>query len=238
MSTNTPIVEAEVVEYLNKHPDFFNNHLELLNSLNVPHQSGKAVSLVERQLQALRDSNRQLKERFEQLMDVARDNEKHFENTKQLSLSLIKLHQQQGDLHELMALFDQEFPSMLAAHAHRLILVNYAHETSIPKNVILLNQQSIKESAPKLDNLKGSFCGALTQAEKALIFSDESINLVSFALIPIRLNDGDCFIAIGNRQEKYFYKGMGTLFLDYIAELSAGVISDILHRSQVNTLAV
>jgi len=46
---------AEVAAYLSSHPDFFQDHLFLLESLRLPHESGTAVSLVARQIDVLRE---------------------------------------------------------------------------------------------------------------------------------------------------------------------------------------
>lgn len=238
MSNSTPIVEAEVIDYLKDHPDFFNKHLELLGSLDIPHQSGQAVSLVERQLQALRQSNNDLKARFDQLMDVARVNEKHFENTKLFTLNLLDFHIRRGSLSELVELFDTQFPKILAAHAYRLVLIDYPESNIASNNLLCVESAQLKESAPKLHNLKKSFCGGLTKAEKEIIFGLDADKVASFALIPLQLDQGQCFIAVGNRQEKYFHKGMGTVFLDYIGELSGRIITDIKSNQAQDAIAV
>src|SRR5690554_3034051 len=48
---------AEVAEYLRQNPAFFVEHDDLLADLLIPHQSGQAVSLVERQVKLLRERN-------------------------------------------------------------------------------------------------------------------------------------------------------------------------------------
>ena len=49
---NEPDAE-QVAEFLNSHPDFFDDQAELLSQLRLPHPSGTAVSLIERQIQVL-----------------------------------------------------------------------------------------------------------------------------------------------------------------------------------------
>ena len=46
--------EAQVAEYLQSHPDFFERHQNLLTTIRIPHRTGGAVSLVERQASSLR----------------------------------------------------------------------------------------------------------------------------------------------------------------------------------------
>ena len=49
------ISEKQIADYLRNHPKFFANQEDLLANLSLPHESGKAISLVERQVAILRD---------------------------------------------------------------------------------------------------------------------------------------------------------------------------------------
>ncbi len=54
--------EAEIADYLQNNADFFERHATLLTKLKLPHSRGNAtVSLVERQVSALREKNQALK---------------------------------------------------------------------------------------------------------------------------------------------------------------------------------
>ena len=63
--------EAEVIAFLRTHPSFLDQHPELLSQLEIPHGSGDAVSLLERQVAVLREENARLKQQFEQLVGHA-----------------------------------------------------------------------------------------------------------------------------------------------------------------------
>ena len=68
--------DKEVIEYLQTHPDFFITHTHLLADLVVPHESGGAVSLIERQVAVLRDQNRHVRRELADLVQIARDNDR------------------------------------------------------------------------------------------------------------------------------------------------------------------
>src|SRR5699024_10735441 len=74
-SVDATLDEAAVVEYLQQHVDFLRRHPDVLAEQAVSHDSGAAASLIERQVGVLRDSNRQLQARLNELVDMARDNE-------------------------------------------------------------------------------------------------------------------------------------------------------------------
>ena len=50
----------DVAQYLQDHPQFFEEHLDLLAQISLPHpHGGRTISLSERQLVALREKNKQ-----------------------------------------------------------------------------------------------------------------------------------------------------------------------------------
>ncbi len=56
--------EAQVSDYLRAHPDFLVQHPELLETLELNHTSGSAVSLIERQVEILRGRSQRLEDRL------------------------------------------------------------------------------------------------------------------------------------------------------------------------------
>jgi uncharacterized protein YigA (DUF484 family) len=71
-----PMNEAEVAQYLLDNPGFFDRHAELLDAVRLGHAHGtRAVSLHERQLQILRDKNRQLERRLAELLRYGHEND-------------------------------------------------------------------------------------------------------------------------------------------------------------------
>ncbi|HEX2494400.1 MAG TPA: DUF484 family protein, partial [Steroidobacter sp.] len=68
-----PVSEEAIAEYLQEHLDFFERHGALLTKLKLSHPRGAAaISLIERQVQALRERNQALETRLRDLIEVAR----------------------------------------------------------------------------------------------------------------------------------------------------------------------
>ena len=69
--------EAAVASYLSATPEFFERHAQLLAKIRLPDSRGGAstVSLLERQVEVLRERNRQLERKVKDFMDVAREND-------------------------------------------------------------------------------------------------------------------------------------------------------------------
>ncbi|KND56538.1 hypothetical protein BPUN_0480 [Candidatus Paraburkholderia kirkii] len=66
----------EVTDYLLDNPDFFVEHAELLGTIRLSNPHGKAaVSLQERQMEMLRDKNKQLEQRLAELLRYGHEND-------------------------------------------------------------------------------------------------------------------------------------------------------------------
>ena len=56
--------ENLVTDYLKNNPNFFVENPLILTELKIPHESGTAISLVEKQLAVLRDQNQETNQRL------------------------------------------------------------------------------------------------------------------------------------------------------------------------------
>ena len=68
-----PLDDEQIVDYLRAEPDFFKRHPNLLSELNLPHDTGQAVSLIERQVAILRERNMQMRRRMNELLQTGKD---------------------------------------------------------------------------------------------------------------------------------------------------------------------
>ena len=73
---------------------------EIFSSLSIPHRTDGATSLVERQLRLLRDQNKALKSKIEELVGIARENEELNQRFHRLALELMNTDQ----LHDVLSM--------------------------------------------------------------------------------------------------------------------------------------
>ena len=81
--------EEAVRDYLADNPEFFERYADLLGSLRLPHQSGAAVSLVERQVSMLRQKDLKHERKLKELLEVARANDTLADKLHCLTLNLL-----------------------------------------------------------------------------------------------------------------------------------------------------
>src|SRR5438034_3174434 len=81
----------EIARFLRSHPQFFDQHPELLESILVPHPyGGRAIPLAERQAVALRDKARLLEGRLGELIKFGEENDAISEKVHRLAVTLVR----------------------------------------------------------------------------------------------------------------------------------------------------
>ena len=88
--TEELLTPAQIKTYLETNPCFFEDHPDLLEVIELPHDSGPAISLIERQVAVLRERNLEMRQRLNAMLDSAKINDKLFEKTKRLILTLLE----------------------------------------------------------------------------------------------------------------------------------------------------
>ena len=220
-----PLEPEQIEAYLREHPDFFEQHHELLAEISLPHESGSAVSLVERQVAILRERNIDMRHRLSKLLDNARDNDKLFDKTKRLVLSLLE-GQDMGDIIDALHYsFDKDFN----IHFTSVILFGNADKVPSSQARVVSIAEAREHVGPLLKNSR-AVCGTLGAKEMQFIFGEHAGEIGSVATVPLIHGSVFGLLSIGNRDPQYYRSSMGTLFLSYIAEVLNRLLPKYLPR--------
>ncbi len=212
----------QVSDYLASHPDFFDKHPELLAMMQLNHSSGKAVSLIERQVRVLRDQNQDLKKRLLELVDVARDNDRLSERLHRLTLDLLSA----GSLTELIDSLEHGLRNEFMADAivlHLPALDESRQRECGARPLEVDNALMNLLPTPLVDNRPQ--CGRLKQGQAEFLFGDQAAAIESCAVIPLGDRASAGLLSIGSREVNRFNPCMGTLFLSHLGELVAGLLA-------------
>lgn len=213
MSDTNRSIEDIVSKYLRQNPDFLEREPSLLKFMELSHASGPAISLIEKQVQYLRGLNETLEQQLNQLIQVASDNEKLMTRLHQLTLDLMSM----GDLPSFFDRLSDALLSEFKADILNITLFDLKIEAG-PKTPMF----HIKRDDPEMQQFqehldKGvSVCGRLNRNKRDYLFGSRAQWVQSTALVPMG-NDG--MLAIGSSDPARFYPGMGTLFLDLLAQV-------------------
>jgi uncharacterized protein YigA (DUF484 family) len=222
----TEITEQQVEEYLNIHRNFFVGRDKLLSKMRIPHETGSAVSLVERQLNIYREKHSQLDQHMKDMLIIARENDRLFEKTRRLVLDLLDV-QSLDDVFlslENSLLYDFELSccSLLAFG----ISDDQPREHSTNSYMRIVLQSELPETLSRWIASGQPYCGALETELAEYLFPQGSDKVKSAAITPIRRGHDLGIFAIASDQPDRFSAGMGTMFLNYISD----VLSQVLPR--------
>lgn len=214
-----------VAEYLRKHPHFFEDFPDLVADMHISHDSGKAVSLVERQVSILRERNIEMRQRLSNLLDTARENDQLFSKTRRLILALLEC----VDLGDMVDALYYSFQKEFNVHYTRLILFG----PQVPPSVARIESiNTAREYIGKRLKASHAVSGGIDVRECKFLFDDDAQNVGSAALAVLSYGNPLGVLAIGNQDPNYYRSSMGTLFLGYIAEVLNRVLPPLLHRER------
>lgn len=211
--------EKRIKDYLVSHPEFFSRHPDLLEVLALPHDSGKAVSLVERQVSVLRDRNAEMRQRLNSLLESARVNDKLFEKTKRLVLSLIEA----DSLNEVVEVLYTSLGKDYDIEFFSLVLLSSDIRQSLCQARVV-GQDEAHNQIGTLLRTHRAICGVLRPEELHFLFGDQARDIGSVAAVTLHQGSTFGILAIGNRDPNHYRSSMGTLFLSYIADVLNRVI--------------
>jgi uncharacterized protein YigA (DUF484 family) len=218
--------EKDVEDFLRQNPEFFIDHPGLVSELKVPHpNTGSAVSLIEHQVQLLRQQNNKLQKRLDDLVQIARENDRLSKNMHRLTVELM-------DCRNLIDVFSQLDESLRKDFSADAICIRILAQ---PKNSKLAERKEFAANSAELTKHFGrqlkdgkAICGKAKVEQKKILFADQGDKVASLAFIPLSFENNAGLLAIGSFDEKRFHSGMGTLFLNQLGQVVSKSIARFL----------
>ncbi len=196
-------VTAEAVaDFLRENPEFLVSNTVLLRELEIPHDSGGATSLIERQVGLLRQQNGHLQNEIRNLLHVARENHKLSDNMHQLSLELLEC---------------EDHDDVIAA-----LYESLREHFGIEQVVVLLPHGETEETHEQFEEMMHDsvpFCGQLEEEQRHTLFGEEMEHGASVALLPLGEFGAQGVVALGSSDPDQYHEKMGTHFLQQLSAL-------------------
>ena len=214
--------EQAVHDYLAAHPDFFERHSTLLSSLNLPHASGGAVSLVERQVSVLRQKKLKLERQLKELINVARENDVLAAKIHELTLHLLAA----DGLDKTIAAVEEALRA--GFRADQAVLVLFGEPDAFGDvnagRFLRVVQRDDATLQPFRTFLEGTSarCGRIRDSQRDFLFQQDANDIGSAALVPLGEGAEIGFLAVGSIDSDRFHPGMSIDFLTRLGDLVAG----------------
>lgn len=208
------LTDVEVEKYLRQHPEFFNEHLSLLEKMSIPHPCGDAVSLILKQLEIFRSKHHEQESQLTALIDIARENDASVNRMHKLSLSLMDA----ATLEEAIANLERVLSEYFLTDFVAVRIIQHNSDSALANLFVEPGSAALEPFSKELASNQPK-CGRPTLEQAMVLFGDAALEIKSCAIIPLRFTELDGILAIGSRQDGRFHYTMGNLFLTQMAEL-------------------
>lgn len=222
LATTAENQEESIARYLQHNPDFFERHQALLARLKLPHaRSGSTISLVERQVEVLREKQSGVEQKLAEFVRVARANDALAEKVHKFTRRLVRARARRDVIEQIEASLREDFD---AFHSTLLLVGPPAEEGG---NFL----RTCAPDDPRLKSFETLFatgkprCGQVRDSQRELLFGRDANDIGSVALVPLGDHGSLGLLALGSTDRDRFHPGMSTEFLARMAELITDALS-------------
>lgn len=230
----TPTDSESVSQYLYDHPGFFEQYPELLNNLRLPHpERGSAISLVERQVHNLRSNSKELNQQLQELLEIARENDRLADRLHRLTLTLLECK----TIDEILSAIKI---GMVEDFGIEQVVIKFDSSNSANK------KYERSELIDANENKSGKYLDAKTLVDKIFskdsdiepvcfndvdrgyffeLFNMQSSAISSSVVIPLGGQPATGLLALGSTNAKRFRPGMSIVFLKRLTDLINTVLN-------------
>ena len=204
----------QIAEFLRAHPDFFEQHVDVLLNINVVHpHGGRTVSIPERQMIATREKVKLLETKLAALIHFGEENDALSEKIHGLSLKLI-------DCATLDQLIDTVYLELLDNFQVPHVAVRFWNVE--PRATPSPEFQPVgSELSRFVDAMNVPYCGSHPVYETNQWFGEHAPHLKSYALVPLKAGTTFGLLLMASENAERFYADMGTVFLTRIGDVLA-----------------
>lgn len=215
------ITEGMVAEYLKNNLDFFNKRPDVLTEINIPHQHGSAVSLVERQVSVLREQNELSRKRLHELIEIARQNEELARRMHQLALTLMDADDPKDIFTTLYENLKKNF------RADRVVVRLFAEPAfvdSFPTSEFAGKDTQEQSLFKSIIEKRLPLSGRMKRQQQVFLFGDDGDQIASSVMIPLHGEGWGGIMSIGSFDAERFQPGMGVELLANLGEVLSFIL--------------
>lgn len=211
--TDAPLDDKKVAEYLLSHLDFFGLHPDLLTQLRIPHNERGTVSLVEMQLERLRNRVQELEGNIGNLVSLATKNSELFSVFSQAQQKLFQTH----NIYQALMVLDDLSTQLGLEFSLRLF-------DSLDEQIFL--ERRLFDNFRKSRLVARSvYLGRLRKTEAELLF-EQPPQLGSFVVLPLGVDRMIGVLSFSSPDGGHFQPEMDTMFVEQLAS----VLTRLIHH--------
>ena len=191
----------EVELFLLDNLDFFETRESLVSEMSFKHSSSSASSILERQVNKLRDDHKSLINMLTSFMETASINEDLFNKSKNLTLQILESSTRKQIINKVENSFSKDF--------------------KVDKPLLKFHKNKKIDELEKLTGLclhKGAIhCGSLSSEKMNVLFNDKKIGSMVVAVIVV--GDEVGLLMLGSFDRSKYLGDEDTTFIEYIRDV-------------------
>jgi hypothetical protein len=188
-------------------------------------RNASTVSLIERQVEVLREKYEEQEQKLADFVRVARANNVLAEKIHRFTRRLLKTASRVDAIAEIEASLREDFDTF-----HAVLVLAISGEPLVPDADRFVRSVSAEDtnyrSFESLFTAAKPRCGQIRDSQREFLFGGDAVDIGSVALIPLSGTPAPGLLALGSVDRDRFHPGMSTEFLSRMGEL----ISDALAR--------
>ena len=191
----------EVELFLLDNLDFFETRESLVSEMSFKHSSSSASSILERQVNKLREDHKSLINMLTSFMETASINEDLFNKSKNLTLQILESNTRKQIINKVENSFSKDF--------------------KVDKPLLKFHKNKKIDELEKLTGLslhKGAIhCGSLSSEKMNVLFNDNKIGSMVVAVIVVGNEIG--LLMLGSFDRSKYLGDEDTTFIEYIRDV-------------------
>ena len=191
----------EVELFLLDNLDFFETRESLVSEMSFKHSSSSASSILERQVNKLREDHKSLINMLTSFMETASINEDLFNKSKNLTLQILESSTRKQIIKKVENSFSKDF--------------------KVDKPLLKFHKNKKIDELEKLTGLslhKGAiYCGSLSSEKMNVLFNDKKIGSMVVAVIVV--GDEIGLLMLGSFDRSKYLGDEDTTFIEYIRDV-------------------
>jgi uncharacterized protein len=214
--------EETIAAYLQHNPDFFERHHAVLAKLRLPHaRGGSTISLVERQIEVLREKHSAVEAKLAEFVRVARANDTLADKLHRFTRQLLRAGSSEAVIATMESSLRMDFDAF-----HSVLVLIGSHPEVTPQRFVRV----VRADDPNLKSFETLFangkprCGQARDSQREFLFGSDANDIGSVALVPLGDKGSIGLLALGSTDRDRFHPGMSTEFLARMADLIADAL--------------
>lgn len=212
--------QERVARFLLDNPDFFVHRADLLSLLNIPHLRAEGTaSLIERQVQVLRDRHRAERDQLQSLVETARDNERVANRLHEIALELMVA----ADLDAVFVSVPPLVRELFRVDA-AVLRIEHTGLAGSRAELVHPSEPAFIELRSRVTHGRSVVDNGLPESIRSNLFGGDADRMRSTMLVPIGGKRPTGVLTLASARKNRFEPDQGTFYLDRLGELMGAAL--------------